>query len=459
MAETNAFEAFTSAVPFSAEAEQSVLGSILVDPDAIHVVDEIIRSSDYFYLPQHQEIYRVMSEMALVNDRIDVVTVLDTLKKRGVYDDAGGKAYLMQLVELVPSAANAAAYARIVRDRYFARSLLNAGRTIVKDVEEDTSDVGNLIDMAEQRIYDIRQGRDVSGLKSIREVLHSETIYRLERLADPETRADYIGIPTGINRLDRMMTGLNKSDLIIIGARPGMGKTSFVLNIARNVAVKEGKRVCFFSLEMSRDQVAQRLLSSEACIKSEQLRTGKLINDEWTRLIQATEILSKAELYVDESTGITVPEMKSKVRRLGGVDLVIVDYLGLMELPRDSQTRGDNRVQEVTKITRSLKLMAKELNIPVIVCSQLRRASTVEKESNRPSLSSLRDSGSIEQDADIVLFLHRENYYKVSDPEQAADEHEATCIVAKNRHGEVGDVDLYWDGQFTRFTAVEKDAR
>ncbi len=459
MADSLSFDAFAGAVPFSAEAEQSVLGAVLVDPDAIHVVNEIIRTSDYFYLPQHQEIYRVMTDMALKNQRIDVVTVLETLKKRGVYDDAGGKAYLMQLVELVPSAANVAAYAAIVRDRYFARSLLAAGRNIIKNVEEGASDVSNLINFAEQQIYDIRQGRDVTGLKHIRDVLMGETIFRLEQLSNPDTRADYVGIPTGINRLDRMMTGLNKSDLIIVGARPGMGKTSFVLNIARNVAVKEGKRVCFFSLEMSRDQVAQRLLSSEACIKSEQLRTGRLVADEWTRLIQATEVLSKANLYVDESTGITVPDMKSKVRRLGGVDLVIVDYLGLMELPHDAQVKGDNRVQEVTKITRSLKLMAKELNIPVIVCSQLRRAGTVEKESNRPSLSSLRDSGSIEQDADIVLFLHRESYYKGGSPEQVADEHEATCIVAKNRHGEVGDVDLYWDGQFTRFTSVEKNDR
>ena len=459
MADSISFDALSGTVPFSAEAEQSVLGAILGDGDAIHIVDEIIRSSEYFYLPQHQEIYRVLTDMALKSERIDPVTVLDGLKKRGVYDDAGGKAYLMQLVELVPSAANVASYAGIVRDRYFARALLSAGRGIIKNVEEGASDVNNLINLAEEQIYNIRQGREVTGLKHIREVLHGETIYRLEKLSNPETRGDYIGIPTGIQRLDRMITGLNKSDLIIIGARPGMGKTSFVLGMARHVAIKEGKKVCFFSLEMSRDQVAQRLLSSEACIKSEQLRTGRLVSDEWSRLIQATEILSRADLYIDESTGITVPEMKSKVRRRGGVDLIIVDYLGLMELPRDDQSKAENRVYEVTKITRSLKLMAKELNVPVVVCSQLRRASSVEKESNRPSLSSLRDSGSIEQDADIVLFLHREGYYRAATPEQAADEHDATCIVAKNRHGEVGDVEMYWDGAFTRYTSVEKDDR
>ena len=457
MADNLQFESLTGqVVPFSAEAEQSVLGSILIDYDALNTVNEIIKSAEYFYIPQHKEIFRVLTDMSLKNDKIDVITVLNTLKKKGVYDDAGGKAYLMQLVDIVPSSANVAAYAQIVRDKYFARTLLQTAKTIAKDVEAETSDISTLIDSAEQKIYDIRQGRDVTGLVPLSEVLHGETLYRLDRLNDPETRGDYIGIPTGINELDRVMTGLNKSDLIIIGARPGMGKTSFVLNIARNVAVKEGKTVCFFSLEMSRDQLAQRLLSSEACIKSDQLRTGKIATDEWTRLVQATEILSKTKFYVDESTGITVPEMKGKLRRLGKVDLVIVDYLGLMHSPN---AHNGNRVQEISEITRGLKLMAKELNVPVVVCSQLRRAAAADKESNKPSLSSLRDSGSIEQDADIVLFLHREDYYKNANPEKALDEHAATCIVAKNRHGEVRDIELYWDGQFTRFTSVEKNDR
>ncbi len=457
MADKIQFDAFAGqTVPFDALAEQSVLGAVLISADAFNTVNQIIKGPDYFYLPQHQEIYKVLVDMDLRNDRIDAVTVLDNLKKNGVYDDAGGKAYLMQLVDVVPSAANVASYAGIVRDKYFARTLLAAARSIVKDVEEEASDINNLIDAAEQKIYDIRQGRDVSGLTHIREVLHGETLQRLDKLNDPLTRADYIGIPTGINRLDKMITGLNKSDLIILGARPGMGKTSIALNIARNVAVKEGKTVCFFSLEMSRDQLAQRLLSAEACIKSEQLRTGTIAANEWTRLVQATEVLSKTNIYVDESTGITVPEMKSKIRRRGNVDLVIIDYLGLMHSPN---SHGENRVQEISEITRGLKLMAKELHVPVLCCSQLRRASGGDKESNKPALSSLRDSGSIEQDADIVLFLHREDYYKNSNPEKQTDEHGATCIVAKNRHGEVGDIELYWDGQFTRFTSVERDDR
>lgn len=441
-------------VPFSLEAEQSVLGAALIDPSSMDIINTMLRS-EHFYLPQHKAIFSVIADMSLKNDPIDAVTVLETLKKDGVYDDAGGKSYLMQLVQSVPSSANVATYCQIVKDKYFERSLLEAGRTIIKDVEEGSGEVSQLIDSAEQRIYNIRQGRDVSGLKKLSEIIHGETIARLEALNDPEQRENYVGIPTGFNRLDEMLTGLNKSDLIIVGARPGMGKTSFALNIARNVAVKAQKTICFFSLEMSRDQLAQRMLSFEACIKSEKLRTGKLANNEWSRLVDATEVLSRAEMYVDETPGITVPEMKAKVRRLGKADVIMIDYLGLM---RSAEKRGEgNRVQEITEITRSLKLMAKELNIPVIVCAQLRRPNAAEKESNKPSLTSLRDSGSIEQDADIVLFLHRDAYYRNNDSESETDEHKATCIVAKNRHGEIGDVRLYWDGQFTRFTSYEEN--
>ncbi len=454
MSDNLQYDAFGSQqVPFSAEAEQSVLGCMLIDPDAMDVVNAVL-TSDHFYMPQHKAIFSAMLSMSTKGESIDPITVLEALKRDGVYDDAGGKSYLMNLAQSVSSSANVGSYAAIVRDKYFARSLLQAGRKIVTEVEDGATDVNTLIDSAERSIYNIRQGRDVEGLKHIRDVISGETIARIDALNDPEKRDDYIGIPTGITRLDEMITGLNKSDLIILGARPGMGKTSFALNIARNVAVKERKTVCFFSLEMSRDQLAQRLLSAEACIKSEKLRTGKIAGNEWTRLAQAADVLAGCNIYVDETPGISVPKMKAKVRRLGTADLIIVDYLGLME---PSDKRIENRVQVITEITRELKLMAKELNIPVIVCSQLRRPNAAEKESNKPSLTSLRDSGSIEQDADIVLFLHRENYYRNTNPEQPADEHKATCIVAKNRHGEVGDIEMYWDGQFTRFTSVQKD--
>jgi replicative DNA helicase len=388
-----------------------------------------------------------------LSQTIDFVSLLEKLKKDGVYDEAGGKAYLTQLVQTVPSSANVLTYVAIIRERYYARALMNAAQNIIKDINENTEDSGKLIDNAEQQIYEIRQGREVSGLTHIKSVIENETYDRLTKMSDPVTRQDYIGIPSGIGDLDKMITGLNKSDLIILGARPGMGKTSFALNIARNVAVNAGKTVCFFSLEMTRDQLAQRMLSSEAGIKSEKLRTGDLTPDEWTRLAQAGENLSKVDIYFDETSSITVPEMKAKLRRMRKVDLVIIDYLGLMKSARSTE----NRVQEVSEITRNLKTMAKDLKVPVIACAQLSRATEAKGKSHRPALADLRESGSIEQDADIVLFLYRDKYYdsEKSEDQDMSDPNKAECIVAKNRHGEIGTIDMHWDGQFTRFTSVD----
>ncbi len=439
-------------LPYSVEAEQSVLGSILVDPNCLNEIAVQIKP-DYFYLPQHKSIYTALSSMYELSQTIDFVSLLEKLKKDGIYDEAGGKAYLTQLAQIVPSPANVLTYVAIIRERYYARALLNAAQNIIKDINENTEDSGKLIDNAEQQIYEIRQGREVSGLTHIKSVIENETYDRLSKMADPATRDDYIGIPSGISDLDKMITGLNKSDLIILGARPGMGKTSFALNIARNVAVNSGKTVCFFSLEMTRDQLAQRMLSSEAGIKSEKLRTGDLTADEWTRLAQAGDNLSKANIYFDETSAITVPEMKAKLRRMRKVDLVVIDYLGLMKSAKSTE----NRVQEVSEITRNLKIMAKDLKVPVIACAQLSRGTETKGKSHRPALSDLRESGSIEQDADIVLFLYRDTYYdnEKTDDEDRSDPNKAECIVAKNRHGEIGSIDMHWDGQFTRFTSVD----
>lgn len=439
-------------LPYSVEAEQAVLGSIIIDPKSLNEIATQMKP-EYFYIPQHKEIYTALSSMYELSQTIDFISLLEKLKKDGVYDEAGGKAYLTQLVQTVPSPANVLTYVAIIRERYYARALMGAAQNIIKDINENTMDSGKLLDSAEQRIYEIREGRDITGLTHIKQVIESETYDRLSKLSNPETRADYIGIPCGISTLDKMLKGLNKSDLIILGARPGMGKTSFALNIARNVAVNGGKTVCFFSLEMSREQLAQRMLSSEAGIKSEKLRTGELDADEWTRLAQAGANLSKADIYFDETSTITVPEMKAKLRRMRKVDLVIIDYLGLMKSARPI----DNRVQEVSEITRNLKIMAKELRVPVIACAQLSRGTEAKGKSHKPVLADLRDSGSIEQDADIVLFLYREKYYdsEKDDDQDKGDPNQAECIVAKNRHGEIGSVDLYWDGQYTRFTSVD----
>ncbi|MGN0493555.1 MAG: replicative DNA helicase [Acutalibacteraceae bacterium] len=439
-------------LPYSVEAEQAVLGAVIIDPKCLNEI-AVQMKTEYFYIPQHREIYSAMSAMYELSQTIDFVSLLEKLKSDGVYDEAGGKAYLTRLVQTVPSAANVLTYVAIIRERYYARALMTAAQDIIKDVNENEMDSGRLLDNAEQRIFEIRQGREISGLTHIKSVIENETYDRLSKMADPETRADYIGIPCGIGELDKMITGLNKSDLIILGARPGMGKTSFALNIVRNVAMNTGRTVCFFSLEMTRDQLAQRMLSSEAGIKSEKLRTGELDDDEWTRLAQAGDALSKANIYFDETSSITVPEMKAKLRRMKQVDLVVIDYLGLMKSARPTE----NRVQEVSEITRNLKIMAKDLKVPVIACAQLSRGTEAKGKSHRPALSDLRESGSIEQDADIVLFLYREAYYdgEKSDDEDRSDETRAECIVAKNRHGEIGTVDLHWDGQFTRFTSVD----
>jgi len=441
-----------SRLPYSVEAEQAVLGAVLIDPKCLSEI-AVQMSAEYFYIPQHREIYTAMSSMYELSQTIDFVSLLEKLKNDGVYDEAGGKAYLSQLVQTVPSSANILTHIAIIKERYYARSLMNAAQNIIKDINDGEMDSGKLIDNAEQSIYEIRQGREVSGLTHIKSVIENETYDRLTKMSNPDTRDDYIGIPTGIGELDRMITGLNKSDLIILGARPGMGKTSFALNIVRNVAITSGKTVCFFSLEMSRDQLAQRMLSSEAGIKSEKLRTGELTDDEWTRLAQAGDHLSKANIFFDETSNITVPEMKAKLRRMKKVDLVVIDYLGLMKSARNI----DNRVQEVSEITRNLKIMAKDLKVPVIACAQLSRGTETKGKSHKPALSDLRDSGSIEQDADIVLFLYRDTYYdnEKGDDEDRSDPSKAECIVAKNRHGEIGTVDLHWDGQFTRFTSVD----
>lgn len=439
-------------LPYSISAEQAVLGSMIIDPNCIDEVAVCVKA-DYFYLKQHKQIFEAISSMYQFSQAIDFVSLLARLKKDGVYDEASGKEYLTQLVQKVPSSANVLTYVGIVREHYYQRALAGAAQGILKDISENSMDSGKMLDAAEQRIYEIRDGREIGGLTHIKDVIIAETYDRLTKINDPETRNDYIGIPSGIGALDKMITGLNKSDLIILGARPGMGKTSFALNIARNVAVTAGKTVCFFSLEMSRDQLAQRMLSSEAAISSEKLRTGELQPEEWTRLMQAGECLSKAEIYFDESSNITVPEMMAKLRRMKKCDLVVIDYLGLMHSAR----KIDNRVQEVSEITRSLKIMAKELKVPVIACAQLSRGTEAKGKSHKPALADLRDSGSIEQDADIVLFLYREAYYdgEKNTDEDMSDTTKSECIVAKNRHGSVGSVPLHWDGDHTRFTSVD----
>ena len=429
-------------LPYSPEAEQAVLGAILMEPDAIARVAEILPKSDYFYVSTHRTIYSAMLSMFTQGKTVDYVTVIETLKTEKSFDEATGKTYIMQLAESCPSISNIEVYAQYVREKYDVRALISASRDIIEEASDGESEPAILIDMAEQKIFDIRRGKNIQGLQRLDEVL-IQTFDRLDLLSKADDAIKPVS--TGIGDLDRVITGLNRSDLILLAARPGMGKTSFALNITKHVACVSKKTVAFFSLEMTKEQLASRLLSSEALVGGTKLRTGQLNDEEWQRLISAGDVLNKADIYLDDTPGITVSEMKAKLRRLKDVDLVVIDYLQLMSA---GGKKSDNRVQEISEITRNLKILAKEINVPVICLSQLSRASE-QRTDHKPQLSDLRDSGSIEQDADIVLFLYREGYYDKDKGENVAtavDQNSGECLVAKNRHGEVGKVYLGWDG-------------
>ncbi len=436
-------------LPYSLEAEQSVLGSILIDPEKLSDVMNVIKSPAVFYTKAHQELFALMLKMFGESRPIDFVTLLEEANQAGIFDtEDNAKSYLLHLMEMVPTILNLPNYCEIVVEKYYLRNLLDTASSIASSVREGEGDANALLDAAEQKIYDIRQGRQSSELKPISEVIIGvyDEIYQMHSRTDSR----YTGLPSGFTGLDAMISGLNKSDLILLAARPGMGKSAFALNIAANVALKNDVDVAVFSLEMSSPQLVSRMLCSDASITSDKLRTGHLDTEEWARLAVSAQRLSGTHIFLDDSAGMTVAQMKAKLRRLKNLGLIVVDYLQLM----GSGSRIDNRVQEVSMITRSMKIMAKELNVPVLCLSQLSRAAE-QRQGHRPMLSDLRDSGSIEQDADIVLFLFREGYYADEESDQPVNPNTATCIVAKNRHGSIGDVMLGWQGEFTRFNNVE----
>ena len=447
---------FTESVnlPYSLDAEQAVLGAILKDPLCLPTVSDMLKA-EHIYLPQHKAIYSSILTLDSMGISIDPLVVLEQLKKDGVYDDIGGKAYLLKLAEAVPSTKNVTAYIKIIIDKYYKRTLMVTAQEILDASNDGAETADTLLDSAEQKIYDIRRGKSTSGPAKLSDVIMSDVIDRLNKLqsADPKEKEQYLGMPTGFSYLDKVLAGgFHRSDLILIGARPGMGKTSFALNVARNIAMK-GRKVLFFSLEMSNEQLAQRIISTEARIVSSKLRTGEINDADWEKIGLALQNLVSAELYLDDTANITVPEMKARVRRMKDVDCVIIDYLQLMTGTKHT----DNRVQEVTEITRSLKLMAKDLNIPVVTCSQLSR-NTAKTADHRPQLTDLRESGSIEQDADIVLMLHREDYYNSEDGEEPEQQkaNVAEVIVAKNRHGSTEKVEVAWNAEFTMFSTLER---
>ena len=438
-------ELLTKQVPQSLEAEQSVLGSMLIDERCVPDVIGLLLPDD-FYLQQNRDIYETIYTMFNFSQHIDPVTVLDKMKERGVYDDQHSYDYIAQLLQITPTAANVKQYCAIVRDKALLRNLGTAAGEITGLVQEGVGTAQEILEASEKKIYSLRKENSGDSLQHIGKVLLN--VYdRLEELA--ESGSDIAGLSTGLHDLDRKINGLNKSDLLLIAARPGMGKTSLALNIALNVAKSTEKTVAFFSLEMSREQLATRLLSNESFVDNQKLTTGKLDEEDWGKLSLASSALSQTDIRVDDNPAITVAEMNAKCRRLDNLGLVVIDYLQLMTAAAPGKT-SENRVTVVSDISRALKIMAKELNVPVICLSQLSRANE-SRTDKRPMLSDLRESGAIEQDADSVMFIYRDDYYN----ENSEEKNIAECIVAKNRHGETGTVKLQWLPQYTTFSNLE----
>lgn len=432
-------------MPFSLEAEQSVLGSILIDPECFPEIASMLKSDD-FYLESHAAIYLAMQDLFLQSRTIDVVTLIDALVKNGVYGTGDeGRKYIKIIAEIVPSAANVKDYAKIVRDKNILRRLIGVCSEISDTAYSEQDDVTHLLDSAEQAIFAIAENNETKGFTHIREAILAN--YEHIKLLKTD-KAAAAGQPTGFSDLDKVLVGMGPGDLILVGARPGMGKTSFTMNVATKVAQYSKKAVCVFSLEMSAEQLASRMLSSEALVDSYALRSGNLSNDDWEKLARASSMLSECEILIDDTAGMTVTGMKAKLRRVKNLGLVVIDYLQLMQ----SDRRIDSRVNEVAEISRNLKLLAKDLRVPIITCAQLSRGPE-NRTDKRPMLSDLRDSGAIEQDADVVMFLYRDEYYDAADKKDGI-QNTAEIIVAKNRHGSTANVKMGWFGAFTKFTSL-----
>jgi replicative DNA helicase len=439
--------------PQSIEAEQSVLGAILIDRDAVIEVAEILRPSD-FYRGNHATIYAAVLDLYERREPVDIVTVSEALDREGELEGAGGSAYLTSLINLTPTAVNAVYYARIVERKAVLRNLISAAGRIAGIGYEDGADIDQAVDRAEQELFAVSQKRISSGFSSLRSLLHA-AYDRLDYLH--QHKGEISGIRTGFADLDAMTTGLQRSDLVILAARPSIGKTSLALNFAEHAAVREGRSVGIFSLEMSKEQLVLRLLSSVANIDSQRLRTGFLEEMDFTRLAPAMNALAEAPVYIDDTPNISTMELRTKARRLqaeSGLDLVIVDYLQLMQ--STVQSRDANRVQEVSEISRGLKALARELQVPVVALSQLSRQAEL-RESREPRLSDLRESGSIEQDADLVLFLWRDKERGSDDGDQEGEV--VNLRLAKHRNGPTGETKLWFRKRQTRFVSYADESR
>lgn len=427
--------------PHSVEAEQSVLGSILLDKDAMISVSETLEPED-FYKEAHKVIYESMLKLYNSQSEIDLITLTDELRDQGYLDDIGGIAYITSLSTIVPTTSNIIYYIKIVKEKSISRQLISAANDIINLGYDSSTKVEDVLENAEKKIFDISQERATNDFQPINQVI-SDALSMLEKLY--EEKNDVTGLTTGFRDLNKKINGLQKSDLLLVAARPAMGKTAFALNLVQNAALKGDASVAVFSLEMSKEQLVQRMIASQSTVELKKIKTGTLADNDWPRITDGMAILSGAKIHIDDTPGIKISELRSKCRKLKiekGLDLVLIDYLQLME----GDGRNESRQQEIAKISRSLKILAKELDCPVVALSQLSRAPE-QRADHRPMLSDLRESGSIEQDADIVMFLYRDEYYNPDTEKKNIGE----VIVAKNRHGETGTIELVWFGGIQKF--------
>ena len=434
--------------PHDAAAEQAIIGSMLIDPACVPDVINKVRAEE-FYIQTNREIFETIFSMFSFGKEIDPVTVMDQMKVRGVYREGTTQPYLMEVMNLTPTAANVLKYAAIVRDQALLRNLQKAADEIQSLVAEGTGEADSVLEAAERKIYQLRQGRNVGGLQPVSMVI--QRVY--SALSDAAVNGGGIpGLSTGMPDLDQVTMGLKKGELILIAARPGQGKTSMALNLARYIGEHSGQTVAVFSLEMSREELVQRLLSSAAMVDGKKLAMGRLSPAEWDRVVAAAAQLSKTDIRVDDNSTLSVADMNAQCRRLGNLGLVVIDYLQLMQSSGSGHSyASESRTQAVSDMSRMLKIMAKELNVPVICLSQLNRANEG-RTNKRPMLSDLRESGSIEQDADIVIALYRDGYYN----KETENPNLAEAIILKNRHGETKTVELMWMPEYTSFGSIEK---
>ncbi len=436
----------TNQMPHSPQAEQAVLGSMLIDADCVKDVMDQLQTQD-FYLRTNRDIFETIYQMFVYSKPIDGVTVAGEMEKNGKSNEQT-RSYLVQLMEVTPTSANVMEYVRIVQEKSLMRQVAFAAGRITAMVQQGTGSAGDMLEAAEQRIYAIRRGRSAQGMVPVSMVLGDV----MSQLAELSARGgkSVPGLSTGLSAVDAKINGMNKSDLLLLAARPGMGKTSMALNVALSAARESGKTVAIFSLEMSKEQLVTRLIASEGLVENQRLITGNLRESDWQRIAEAASALSCMDIRIDDNPLLTVADMNAKCRRLENLGLVVIDYLQLMTSSGGKGYSGENRQQAVSDISRMLKIMAKELQVPVLCLSQLSRANE-KRDNKRPMLSDLRESGAIEQDADIVMFLYRDDYYNADTEKRNV----AECIVAKNRHGETGKVELRWMPEYTAFGTLE----